>query len=150
MKRMFIKLICICMVFVTLVPSASAAIISDHPLTDEELQEALQTPSEIHYTTCTGGNGICQLYPKGWAYVYDENNDLVENLTCAWQCKYCYTVMVTSGDPKAGTIVGDYVVVACSWDLKYSYIQYVYINSADIRRCESIRLPGYQFNSYTY
>lgn len=148
MKKRFVSILCLCMIVMLFSANiVSAAVISDHPLTDEELYSAIQTPALTTYTPCTGGNGICQLYPKGWASVYDENGKLIENLTCAWQCKNCHTVMITSGDPKAGTIIGDYVVVACGYDLGNSFWQYVYINRADIRRCESNHMAGYAFQN---
>lgn len=127
--------------------TANAAIISDHPLSQSERQELENRPTPYIYTPCTGGNGICQLYPKGWAYTYDENGNIIESLTKAWQCKNCLTVMITNGDPKAGTIVGDYVIVPYSYDLGNTFMQYVYIDSSDIRYCGSLHLDGYQFQN---
>ena len=127
--------------------TANAEVISDHPLSESERRELEHQPTPYIYTPCTGGNGICQLYPKGWAYTYDENGKIVPSLTKAWQCKNCYTVMVTNGDPKAGTIIGDYVIVPWGYDLGNTFIQYVYIDSADIRYCGSLHLDGYQFQT---
>lgn len=147
--RICLFLILALMVSVVLPVAASAAIISDHPLSESERRALAQQPTPYVYTPCTGGNGICQLYPKGWAYTYDEDGNIVDSLTKAWQCKNCYTVMITNGDPKAGTIIGDYVIVPTNYDLGNSIIQYVYINSADIRYCGSMHLEGYQFQTNT-
>lgn len=147
MKRMVIIVLCMCMTISVFASNVSAAIISDHPLTEEELREASQIPAPMIYTTCTGGNGICQMHAQGWAYVYDENGNYLSTLTCAWQCENCHTVMVTSGDPKIGQIIGDYVIVPCGYDLGLSVIQYVYVNASDVQRCESNHLDGYVFHN---
>lgn len=136
------------MLFSTLSIAASAAIISDHPLTEQEIQDIAGTPSTSVYTTCTGGNGICQMYSQGWAFIYDEETgELLDeyNMNCAWQCKNCHTVMVTSGDPKLGVPIGHYVVVACSYDLGTTAFHYVYIDPSDIQYCSTINLSGYRF-----
>lgn len=79
MKRIIIMVLCMCMTVSVFASNASAAIISDRPLTEEELQEASRIPAPMIYTTCTGGNGICQMYAQGWAYVYDENGNYFVN-----------------------------------------------------------------------
>lgn len=145
--RVCLVLSLVLMLSMILPGTANAAVISDHPLSERERRELEHQPIPYINTPCTGGNGICQLYPKGWATTYDENGDIVQSLTKAWQCKNCYTVMITNGDPKAGTIIGDYVIVANSYDLGNKFMHYVWIDSADIRYCGSLHLDGYQFQT---
>lgn len=137
------------MLFSSLSVIASAAIISDHPLTEEELQDIASTPSTLLYTPCTGGNGICQMYSQGWAYVYDyQTRELLDeyNMNCAWQCRNCHSVMITSGDPDLGIPIGNYVVVACDYDLGTIAMHYVYVDPDDIQRCNTVHLSGYNFH----
>lgn len=150
MKKTFAIILAIVLIFSSIAVTANAGIISDHPLTEEELQNIANLPSTLAYTPCTGGNGICQMYSQGWAYVYDyQTGEYLDeyNLNNAWQCGYCHSVMITSGDPLLGTPVGNYVVVACSYDLGNSVIQYVYIDPAHIQRCNTVYLSGYKFHN---
>lgn len=149
MKKTFAGILAIIMIFTSFSVVANAAVISDHPLTIEELQDIANTPSILVYTPCTGGNGICQMYSQGWAYVYDyETNEYLEeyNLNCAWQCRYCHSVMATSGDPDLGTPIGNYVVVACSEDLGLKAVHFLYVDPDDIQRCNTVHLSGYNFH----
>ena len=59
------------MMFSSLSITVSAGFISNYPLTEEELQNIANLLSTLAYTPCPGGNGICQMYSQGWAYVYD-------------------------------------------------------------------------------
>ena len=150
MKKLFTGLLAVFMLFSALSVTASAAIISNHPLTKEELQDIANTPSTLLYTPCTGGNGICQMYSQGWANVYDyETGESLDEyrMHCAWQCRYCHSVMVTSGDPKLGTPVGNYVIVPYSYDLGTTAFHFVYVNPDDIQRCETVHLSGYSFHN---
>lgn len=150
MKNFFAIFLVIIMLFSSLSVTASAGYISNYPLTEEELQNIANIPSTLTYTPCTGGNGICHMYSQGWAYVYDYyTGELLDeyNLYNAWQCGNCNTVMITSGDPLLGTPVGYYVTVACSYDLEQSVIQHVYIDPADIHRCNTVYLSGYKFHN---
>ena len=75
--RVCLALTLVLMLSMILPGTANAAVISDHPLSESERRELERQPTPYIYTPCTGGNGICQLYPKGWAYTYDENNKIV-------------------------------------------------------------------------
>ena len=151
MKKLFNLVMAVCMILSMLILPANAGYVSDHPLTMDELEALKQKPEVYMNTPCSGGNGICQMCAQGWAYVFDINTgrDITKEYRfgCCWQCDNCYSVMVTSGDPMAGTIIGNYVVTPCDHDLQMSVVQYVYVNPRDIHRCESVHLSGYQFHN---
>lgn len=61
------------------------------------------------YTACEYGNGIHQAERRGTATIITVGGTVLMDGTPCWQCKNCYLVIATSGDPTAtGGIVGYY------------------------------------------
>lgn len=61
------------------------------------------------YTACEYGNGIHQAERRGNATVYTTGGTILIDGDPCWQCKNCYLVIATTGDPTAaGGIVGFY------------------------------------------
>lgn len=150
MKKLFTGLLAVMILLSSLSISASATVIYDHSLTNEELQNTEDVYVPLVYTPCTGGNGICQMYSQGWAQAYHyETGEYLEEygLTCAWQCRNCHSVMLTAGDPKLGIPIGNYVVVACDYDLSIQAMHFVNIDPDDIQYCSKVYLSGYKFHN---
>ena len=135
----------------TLVLSSFATVYASESVTDcsvltESIDLNISDIAEPNvYTPCTGGNGICQMYRRGVGVVYNtDTNSIIMEYGCCWQCKNCYTVMVTSGDPGAGYPIGTYVMMAASAPVSIYYTG-CYVTSSEIHYTNSTSLPGYQF-----
>ena len=98
------------------------------------------------YTPCTGGNGICQMYRRGNASVYNKaTSSFVYTEICCWQCINCYTVIATTGDPGAGYSIGNYVITSCDYQIPV-YFAWIFIDSlSEIHYTNSSNLSGYSF-----
>ena len=69
-----------------------------HSLSKDDYTIFPYKPSIKVEGNCTSGNGICQAYARGWAYVYLEDDTPVFS-GYAWQCTNCYTVYATEYHP---------------------------------------------------
>ena len=97
------------------------------------------------YTPCTGGNGICQMVSKGFAFVYDKyTGEQLYSFIACWQCRNCMTAMATEGEPPLNQSIGHYVVVAHYESLNANYNN-LFVDPSRIGYTTSTRLEGYRF-----
>lgn len=97
------------------------------------------------YTPCTGGNGICQMVSRGFAFVYDKytGENLYSFIAC-WQCKNCMSAMATEGEPPLNQSIGHYVLMAHYEQINANYNNF-FVDPARIGYTTATRLEGNRF-----
>lgn len=101
-----------------------------------------QVPEPYVVTACPSGNGIHQMARRGNGTVFVNGRTELADAPC-WQCKNCYTVIVTQNDPTiSGQIIGKYATMSCSYEIS-AIGAFVYANS--VNYCGSRTMEGYRF-----
>jgi len=123
---------------------------NDH-LSVEENASLSNPDSPTVYTPCPYGNGICQMYRRGNAFVYNAQTGacVLDNVPC-WQCVNCYTVIATSGDPGSGYSIGYYAFHSCNYQVGAVGTYFSIPNSSALYYTSSSSLQGYNFIYHQY
>lgn len=89
--------------------------------------------------------GYCEAFARGRGVLYRgsaSSHTLVYSNGCAWQCKYCYTVIITQGEAAQGMPIGYYATYNPG---SATAVNGTVLYTNDIFYTSSSKLPGIHF-----